>query len=149
MPQIGKKAPDFALHTTRGSVRLADYVGKKLVLVFYTEDGTPGCTQQLAAFRDEFAAIQGAGADVLAVSADSLDSHRNFHARLGAYPFPLASDADLAVTRRYDVLSPDGKRSVRAVFVIDQDGAILHAIPWYQPGNTGQFLQVFQALGAA
>ncbi len=149
MPQIGKKAPDFALQTTSGSVRLADYAGKKLVLVFYAEDGTPACTQQLAAFRDEFPAIQGAGADLLAVSADSLDSHRQFHARLGACPFPLASDAGLETARRYDVLSPDGKRSVRAVFVIAEDGAILHAIPWYQPGNTGQFLEVFQALGAA
>lgn len=149
MPQVGEKAPDFALHTTGGSVRLTDYAGKKLVLVFYAEDGTPGCTQELAAFRDEFATIKDAGADVLAVSADSLDSHREFHARLGGCPFPLASDAGLEVARRYGVLSHDGKRSVRAVFVIGEDGAVLHAIPWYQPGNAGQFLEVFQALGAA
>lgn len=149
MPNVGDLAPAFTLPTTAGPVSLADYRGKGLVLLFYTEDGTPGCSRQIAAFREEHENIRDAGAEVLAVSADTLDSHVDFCARLGGCPFPLASDPGLDVARRYGVVAQNGKRSVRAVFVIGQDGKVLHAIPWYQPGNTGQFLEVFQALGVA
>lgn len=149
MLHVGDPAPNFALPTTSGRASLTGYAGKKLVLLFYTEDGTPGCSQELVAFREEYQTIQGAGADVLAVSADSLDSHRDFCARLGGCPFPLASDPDLQAARSYGVLAEGGKRSVRAVFVIGPDGKVLHAIHWYQPSNAGQFLEVFQALGVA
>ncbi|MBI2936562.1 MAG: redoxin domain-containing protein [Chloroflexi bacterium] len=42
MPEVGQKAPDFTLPSTQGLLRLSDYVGKKVVLAFYIEDGTPG-----------------------------------------------------------------------------------------------------------
>jgi peroxiredoxin len=84
---------------------------------------------------------------VVAVSADSLDSHETFARRLGGFPFPLASDSDLLAARLYDVLDETGKRSRRAVFVIDRGGTILHAIGWYQPGNVNQYEEVFRALG--
>ena len=78
-----------------------------------------------------------------------MESHRGFCERLGGCPFPLASDEELEVTRLYDVLGEGKKRAHRAVFVIGEDGVVLHAIPWYQPGNVGQFMEVFQALGVA
>jgi peroxiredoxin len=59
----------------------------------------------------------------------------------------LASDSDLAATRLYDVADETGKRSRRAVFVIDRGGTVLHAIGWYQPGNVTQYEEVFRALG--
>ena len=67
--------------------------------------------------------------------------------RLGALPFPLASDSSLEVARLYDVQDEQGKRSHRAVFVIDTDGTIIYSVPWFQPGNPGQFLEIFTALG--
>ena len=49
--------------------------------------------------------------------------------------------------RLYGVVGEDGRRSHRAVFVIDQGGALLHEITWYQPGNIGKFMEIFQTLG--
>ncbi|MBI4234085.1 MAG: redoxin domain-containing protein [Chloroflexi bacterium] len=97
--------------------------------------------------REEYRAVQEAGAEVVAISADSLETHGRFCEAIGGCPFPLASDEGLHVARLYDVLGEDGKRSRRAVFVLDAEGRIVHKIPWYQPGNVGQFLEVFQALG--
>ncbi|MBI4339312.1 MAG: peroxiredoxin [Chloroflexi bacterium] len=148
MPQVGDKAPDFTLPSTEGPVTLSQFArGKKVVLAFYTEDNTPSCSRELASFREEYATLREMGAEVLAVSADSLDSHRSFCDVAGGYPFPLASDAQQVVARLYDVLSEDGTRSRRAVFVLDEGGAIIYANPWYQPGNPAQLLEVFQALG--
>ena len=60
---------------------------------------------------------------------------------------PLASDPDLTVAKLYDVVGEDGKRANRAVYVLNEGGTILHKIPWYQPGNVGQFMEIFQAVG--
>ena len=118
-----------------------------MVLAFYTEAGTPSCSQEVAAFRDEYATLQELGVEVVGVSADDLEMQRAFDKDMGGFPFPLASDETLETARRYEVLSDDGKRSRRAVFVIGEDGTIIHSIPWYQPGNPGQFLEIFQVLG--
>ena len=98
--------------------------------------------------KGEYETIREAGAQVVAVSADDLASHERFCQELGGCPFPLVSDPELVAARLYGVVGEDGRRSNRAIFVIDQGGALLHQIPWYQPGNIGQFLEIFEALGA-
>ena len=87
------------------------------------------------------------GAQVVAISVDGLDSHREAEERLGGLPFPLGSDITLEASRLYGVLDEAGKRSHRAVFVIDTDGTLLHCNTWYQPANPSQLLEVFIALG--
>lgn len=57
------------------------------------------------------------------------------------------SDSSLEAARAYGVADEAGKRSRRAVFVIDTGGRILHAEPWFQPGNPGQYEAIFRALG--
>jgi thioredoxin-dependent peroxiredoxin len=146
MKQAGDEAPDITLPTTGGEVTLAELSrGRKLVLAFYTEDRTPLCATQVGALKQDYDIIGELGANVLAVSADSLDSHRAF-AREMDLPFPLASDEALEAARAFDVLDEDGKRSRRAVFVIE-DGRIVHAEQWYQPGNPNQYEAIFRALG--
>ncbi|MCH8052122.1 MAG: redoxin domain-containing protein, partial [Chloroflexi bacterium] len=54
---------------------------------------------------------------------------------------------DLTIARLYDVVDEEAKRSGRAVFVVDKDGVITHAEPWFQPGNPAQFAAIFRALG--
>jgi peroxiredoxin len=97
--------------------------------------------------KDDYPLIREFAATVLAVSVDSLESHRAFGERLGGIPFPLASDADLAVARLYGVADEDSKRCQRAVFVIDQTGMVLHSQPWFQPGTPAQYQAIFEALG--
>ena len=145
----GDTAPNFTLPSTQGEVSLSHLLGgnKKVVLAFYTEANTPSCAREVAAFKDEYASLQELDAEVVAVSADGLEAQRSFEEGMEGCPFPLASDTELETARAYGVVSEDGKRSRRAVFVVDEGGTILHAIPWYQPGNPAQFLEIFQALG--
>ena len=147
-PIEGDKAPIFSLPTTSGEFRLEEALSSgRVVLAFYAEDNTPSCNQELTAFKEEYDTLKGLGAQVVGISADGLESHRDLEQRLDGLPFPLASDSGLEVTRLYGVLDDSGKRSNRAVFVIDTDGTVAHSIPWYQPGNVSQFLEVFEALG--
>ena len=144
----GQRAPNFTVETTEGTRSLAELLTEgPLVLVFYSEDATPTCSTQVAGFRDEYETLRELGANVLAVSADTLESHGAFVERLGALPFPLAADPNLELARAYDVVDEEGKRSRRAVFVIGADGTVLKAMPRYHPGAIEQFASVFSALG--
>ncbi len=148
MPEVGDQAPDFALPSAAGDVRLCNlWDGGKVVLAFYAEDNTPLCSNEVAMLRDDYDVIRELGAEVVAVSADSLESHAEFASRIGGVPFPLLSDSGLEAARAYGVADDAGKRSSRAVFVIDAGGRILHAEPWFQPGNPGQYEAIFRALG--
>ena len=148
MVDIGDTAPDFTLPSTVGDITLSTVSSdRQVVLAFYMEDRTPGCTQMLSALQGEYDTIRELDAEVIAISADSMESHGAFDESLGGCPFPLASDTDLAVAAAYGALNDDGKGMVRAVFVIEKGGRIAHTIPWFQPGNTGQFFEIFQALG--
>ena len=148
MAKIGDIAPDFTLPSTAGDITLSTAASdKRIVLAFYTEDKTPGCAQMLSALQGEYDTIQELDAQVIAISADSIESHGAFSESLGRCPFPLASDADLEVATTYGTLTDDGRGMVRAVFVLDKGERIIHGIPWYQPGNTAQFFEIFQALG--
>ena len=148
MVDTGDVAPDFTLPSTAGDITLNTVAAeKRVVLAFYMEDKTPGCTRLLSALQGEYDTIRELDAEVIAISADSIGSHEAFSESLGDCPFPLASDADLKVASAYGALSEDGKSMVRAVFVVDKGGHIAHSIPWFQPGSTAQFFEIFQALG--
>ena len=148
MVETGDTAPDFTLPSTAGDITLSEVIaGRRVVVAFYMEDRTPGCTQMLSALQGEYDTIRDLHAEVIAISADSLESHGEFSEALGGCSFPLASDADLKVAAHYGALSDDGKGMVRAAFVVDNDRRIIHSIPWFQPGSTAQFFEIFQALG--
>lgn len=148
MPDVGGKAPDFSLPSTAGDVSLSELTARsKVLLAFYTEDNTPLCTSELSVFKEDFEIIEALGARVVAVSADNIVEHTDFAERLGGLPFPLASDPHLEVANLYGVADEDAKRSRRAVFVIDRGGEVLHAEPWFQPGNPTQYEAIFKALG--
>lgn len=85
---VGDVAPDFTLPSTSGeSIRLSDYRGKsEVVLFFYPKDDSPVCTAEVCSFRDNYEVFRAAGAEVIGVSSDSLDSHRRFAERLHWLP---------------------------------------------------------------
>lgn len=149
-PEAGQRAPHFRLSSTEGDVSLSAMLaaGGRVVLAFYYEDATPSCETEIAMLRDAHEMLREFGARVVAVSADTLESHRAFDERLGGVPFPLASDAALEAARAYGVVDEgDEKRSRRAVFVIDRDALVLLALPHFQPNNLSQVEAVFAALG--
>ncbi len=144
----GSKAPDFTLSSTHGEINLSALLTKnKVVLAFYAEDNTPTCSRELATFEADYDLFQELDAEVVAISSDDISSHERFCKKEGDFPFPLASDQDLAVARLYGVYDPESKRSRRAVFVIDHDSTVIHAMPYYNPVNLNQFQEVFTALG--
>ncbi len=128
-PQVGAKAPAFTLEGTGGRWSLADAAGAAVVLYFYPRDATPGCTQEGASFAAANARFQKAGALIVGVSADGLESHEKFRRKMG-FPFDLLSDPEREVCRLYDVMREKnmyGKKHVgieRSTFLIDPRGVL-------------------------
>lgn len=145
---VGQPAPDFTLPSTQGEITLSRIASeRKVAVAFYVEDNTPVCTSELAALKGDYGLVQDLGAVVVAVSVDGLEAHQDFSRRLGGAPFPLVSDANLEAARMYGVVDETGKRSRRAIFVIDRGGVLVHEISWYSPANSGQYEEIFRALG--
>lgn len=123
--KIGDEAPDFELPVEGGDkIRLSDFRGKKtVVLYFYPKDNSPGCTKEACAFRDNYEQFKDAGAEVLGVSSDSLESHGLFTIKLGL-PFKLLSDEGGRIRKQYGVPSSLGMIPGRVTYVIDKGGIV-------------------------
>ncbi len=139
MPEKGMQAPGFALSDKDGNtVRLSDFLGKKVVLYFYPKDNTPGCTRQACAFAGAYEAFRNNGVQVIGVSKDSAASHERFAEKYGL-PFILLSDPELEAIKAYGVWQEKknyGKVSmgvVRTTFVIDENGVIEKVMPKVKP----------------
>jgi len=125
--QVGDKAPNFSSATHDGrTFSLADYLGKRVVvLYFYPKDGTRVCTTEACSFRDAFEEFTQAGAEVIGVSADSLERHREF-AKTQRLPFTLLSDTDGRLRKLFGVPSILWVVPSRVTFVIDKQGTVRH-----------------------
>jgi peroxiredoxin len=126
-PKIGDPAPDFELPGTGGrKYSLSEYRGKPVVLVFYPGDSTPVCTRQLNAYTGDIDKFADVGAQMLAVSPQSVESHERFSEEQGGFGFPLLADEDKAVGEAYGIIGPVGFYR-RSAFVIDGEGIIRYA----------------------
>jgi thioredoxin-dependent peroxiredoxin len=123
LPAINEPAPTFTLPTNTGTgkVALADYAGKWLVLYFYPKDFTSGCTLEARKFQQDIAKYQHRQAEIVGVSADSIDSHAEFCDSEGL-KFPLLADTDGKVSKAYG--SWMGIYSMRHSFIIDPQGVL-------------------------
>ena len=123
---VGDKAPDFTLPGTGDrSYSLGDFAGKPLVLVFYPGDDTPVCTKQLNSYNDDLSQFEALSAQVVAISAQSVESHEKFSDKHG-FKFPLLADTDKSVAAAYGTLGPLGFPR-RSVFIVDADGVVRYA----------------------
>ncbi|MFT3854766.1 MAG: peroxiredoxin [Ilumatobacteraceae bacterium] len=123
---VGDRAPGFTLPASGGGqVSLADYAGKPVVLVFYPGDDTPVCTKQLNSYNNDLGEFEALDAQVLGISAQSVESHDKFSGKHG-FKFPLLSDADKAVAGAYGTLGPLGFPR-RSVFIVDGGGTVRYA----------------------
>jgi peroxiredoxin Q/BCP len=104
---------------------LSSYRGQPVVLVFYPGDDTPVCTKQLNSYNTELSAFESVGAQVLALSAQDLESHEQFASKHG-FQFPLLADTDKTVAGLYGTVGPLGFPR-RSVFVIDGQGVVRYA----------------------
>lgn len=132
---VGDQAPDFTLPASTGEeISLGGLRGQKVVLYFYPKDDTPGCTIEACGFRDANDDIRDAGAVVLGMSPDSLESHDKFISKF-ELNFPLLSDAEKETINAYDAWGEKesfGKKSMgilRKTFLIDERGKITQIWP--------------------
>jgi len=149
----GQPAPDFTLpRDGGGTVSLADFKGKPVVLYFYPKDDTSGCTKEAVGFTNAKADFDAAGAVIIGVSKDTVAKHDKFIAKHGLEVI-LGSDEDGSVCEDYGVWVEKqmyGKKYMgieRATFVIGPDGKVAHE--WRKvrvPGHVDAVLQAVKTL---
>lgn len=146
----GDKAPAFSGIDQDGKkITLAGYKGKKLVLYFYSEAGSPTCTIESCNLRDNFSMLKKHGFEVLGVSPDEEKAQQKFKSKY-KLPFPLVADTTHEILEKYGVW--DQKKLfgreymgvLRTTFVIDEDGRIIKI--FLKPKNKTHAQEILEAL---
>jgi len=160
LAKVGQAAPDFDLPSTKNietlkeNVKLSDYKGKWLILLFYPLDFTALCPTELTHFSDRIDEVSGLGAEVLGVSTDSVHSHRAWiktprsQNGIEGLKFPLASDSAGRLSRTFNILVEEPNIALRGLYIIDPDGVlqygVVHAINIGR--SVDETLRVLQAM---
>ena len=133
---IGDTAPAFALADQHGdTVRLEDSRGRKLLVYFYPEADTPGCTTQSCDVRDHRQELAGLGVDVVGISPDEPPAQLAFDEKF-SLGFPLLSDTDHAIAEAWGTWGEKTYKGktyigiIRSSFLVDEQGRIEQA--WYK-----------------
>ena len=138
--KVGQPAPDFNLPSTKDietlkeNVKLSDYKGKWLILFFYPLDFTGVCSSEIVHFSERFDQVKALGAEVLAVSTDSVHSHRAWLQApadkngLGEIRYPIASDASGRLARAYNILIEEPHIALRGLYIIDPEGILQYSV---------------------
>ncbi len=139
MVQVLQPAPDFDMPSTKNletlaeNVRLSDYKGKWVVLVFYPLDFTFVCPTELVSFNERLEEFKQLNCEVIGISTDSVFSHRAWlntptdKGGVQGLTYPLASDITKSVSRAYGVLLEEKGIALRGIFIIDPDGILQYA----------------------
>lgn len=140
LAKVGQPAPDFDMPSTKNietlkeNVKLSDYKGKWLILLFYPLDFTFVCPTELIHFSDRLEDFQGVGAEVLGISTDSVHSHRAWlktpQAQNGieGVKYPIASDVGGKLARAYNILVEDANIALRGLFIINPEGILQYSV---------------------
>jgi peroxiredoxin len=122
----GTKAPELELHSTPDqSISLAEFRGRPVILVFYPEDWSPVCSDQLALYQELLPEFERFDAAILGISVDGVWCHLAF-ARDRNLHFPLLADFEPKgeVSRAYHAYRAEDGASERALYLIDADGVV-------------------------
>jgi peroxiredoxin 2/4 len=138
--KVGQPAPDFNMPSTKNmetlaeNVKLSDYKGKWLILLFYPLDFTFVCPTELTAFSERIDELNGIGAEVIGVSTDSVHSHRAWiktprdQNGVADLQYPLASDVGGKLARKFNILVEEEGIALRGLFIINPEGVLQYAV---------------------
>jgi alkyl hydroperoxide reductase subunit AhpC len=144
---IGSIAPDFEQDSTTGRIRFHDWLGKSWGVLFsHPKDFTPVCTTELGRVANLTEEFKRRNVKVLAVSVDSVDSHRKWTKDIEEtqdceLDYPILADSDRTIANLYDMIHPEANDTltVRSVFFIDPNKKIRALITY--PASTGRNFQ--------
>jgi len=149
--EAGELAPDFSLSDQNGRrVTLSALRGRKVILYFYGEAGTPACTAQACDFEESLGTLESAGYSVIGVSRDEVPPIQKMAADQGL-TFPLLSDPTREVHALYGTYGEKKLYGrvvhgvIRATFVLDEHGRI--TLPLYNIKATGHVAMLRKKLG--
>ena len=135
--KIGHRAPDFSATAVYEQefkqVKLSDYLGSYVILLFYPLDFTFVCPTEITAFSDSYSKIQALNTEILGISVDSEYCHLAWmqmdreSGGIGDLKYPLVSDLNKSISISYNVLTESGK-ALRGLFIIDKEGFLQHAL---------------------
>lgn len=144
--ESGQPAPPFSGADHDGNtVTSEDFAGRRVVLYFYPNAFTPGCTTESCDFRDRYQAFSDAGYEIVGLSPNEPDELARFRAEYDL-PFPLVSDPDHSIADAYGAwgikknYGREYEGLIRSTIVIAEDGTIEHA--WYNVKATGHAARV-------
>ena len=130
MLKIGDQITDFqSVDQDNKTIRLSDYLGKKVIIYFYPKDDTSGCTKQACNLRDNHGYLQKEGYEILGVSTDTGKSHQKFINKF-SLPFKLLIDTDKTL---HSIFGTWGEKqmygrkymgTIRKTFVINEKGVV-------------------------
>jgi peroxiredoxin len=154
-PAVGQPAPDFKLpYATMEAIHLkpeewmslSSLKGKNVILAFYPADWSGGCTKEVCTLRDTFAELAKLNATVLGISGDYAFSHHEW-AKFHKLQFPLLSDHDHAVARKYDSYTEGSGFNKRTIFLIDKDGVVRYSNLNFKAGDMNDYKALRDELG--
>ena len=147
----GSDAPDFTMRENHGkTIRLSDLKGNRDVVVyFYPEDFTSGCTTEATEFTRDYKEFRDAGIEIVGISPDDENSHEKFREKMGI-PYPLVADTENEVSKKYGAYglkSFMGRQYMgvnRSTFLVDNKGKIVKIFKKVKPA--GHSKEVLEAL---
>nr|QCI08534.1 2-Cys peroxiredoxin [Spermothamnion repens] len=135
--QVGHPAPNFSATAVYEQefkqIKLDDYLGQYVILLFYPLDFTFVCPTEIIAFSDCYDKIRDLNTEVLGISVDSEYCHLAWSQMdresggVGDLNYPLVSDLSKSISQSYNILTEDGK-SLRGLFIIDKEGILQHCL---------------------
>jgi len=148
MLKEGSKAPDFNLEGTDGKRhKLGEFKGKYLVLYFYPRDDTAGCTIEAKGFNEYLEEFRRAGAEIVGISKDDLQSYEKFCSK-HSLRFLLLADPSSKTIKKYDAYGNKGifgMGTLRKTYLI-KNGRIVKIFPRVQAlGHNKEVLSAIKA----
>ena len=126
--------PDFEVVDQDGhKVSSKDFIGKKTVVYFYPKDNTSGCTAEACNLRDNYSRLVAEGYNVIGISKDSVNSHKNFASKYDL-PFTLLSDTSTEILQAFGAWGEKkmyGKTvmgTIRKTFIFNEEGILTKII---------------------